>query len=485
MIKRVKSYLLENRGTKQRIVKNTFWLSVGQLGSRLVRATILVYAARILGASEYGIFSYALSLAGFFTVFADLGVSNILTREASQRPAEKHIYFSTSLVIKSALILISVALVVIGGSYVSKIPEATALLPLVALLVIADGVRDFTTAYFRAEEKMEKEALITVITNVAIAVCGFIILFYSHSAHALTLSYVASAAFGTLAAIYLVKEEFIHLVSNFRPTLVRQIIKDAYPMTVLGIIGMFMLNTDLIMISWWRGPEQIGLYAAAQRLAGILYTVPSILASVTFPILSRAIGENDHEKVRKLMEYSMALVLALALPIAIGGIILGSGLMVFLYGSGYSGGVLAFQLLLFTIIFVFPISLHSNYILGYNAQRKATLAISAGAIGNVLFNALFIPRWGIAGSAASTIIAQALNIGLLWHLNKKLNNFYTLRHLKKIAVATIVMGVSTYFMGRFGIPIIANISVSVLIYLGILAILREKLLKEALYVFKL
>lgn len=485
MIKRIKAYLFENRGTRQRIVKNTFWLSVGQIGSRLIRAAILVYAARILGAAEYGVFSYALSLAGFFTVFADLGVSTILTREVSQKPQEKHVYFSTSFAIKAILIIGSAILVMVGGPLVSKMPAATVLIPFVALIVIADGLRDFISALFRAEEKMEKEAFVTVLTNIAIAAFGFMILTRSHDAHALTLTYAASAFAGTLAAVYLVKEEFIHLFSNFRPSLVRQILKDAYPMTVMGILGIFMLNTDLIMIGWWRGAADVGLYAAGQRVVSILYTVPAILSSASFPILSRAIGEGANEKARKLMEYGLAASLAIAIPIAAGGIILGKQIMLLLFGTGYLGGTLSFQLLLATIILTFSAAMHSNYTLGYNAQRRVVWAVAVGAMGNVLFNVLFIPRWGIAGSAASTVIAQALNIGLLWYINKKVNYFETLPHLKKIAVATIIMAGAVVGLKLLGVNVILNIVISGAVYAGMLVLMKEKLIKEVASIFGL
>ena len=485
MIKRIKAYLLENRGAKQRIIKNTFWLSVGQLGSRLIRAVVLVYAARVLGASEYGIFSYALSLAGFFTVFADLGVSTILTREAAQKPQEKHVYFSTSFAIKIALVVGSAILVIIGGSFVSKMPAATVLLPFVALIVIADGLRDFVVAFFRAEEKMEREAFVTVITNVAIATFGFVILAHSHDARALTLTYTASAFAGTLAAIFLVKEEFVHLISNLRPKLMRQILKDAYPMTILGILGMFMLNTDLIMIGWWRSTAEIGWYAAGQRVISILYTVPAIFASASFPVLSRAIAENDSQRTRKLMEYGLAAVLAIAIPVAVGGIILGKQIMLLLFGPEYLGGTLAFQLMLTTIIMTFSISFHSNYILGHNAQRKAIWATAAGALGNIVFNALLIPRWGIAGSAASTIVAQILNVGLLWQINKKLNYFETLPHLTKVILATLVMASFVLGLQFLGVNVILNIVIASAIYFGMLVFLKEKLVKEIAYVFGL
>ncbi|HCX45466.1 TPA: flippase, partial [Patescibacteria group bacterium] len=46
-----------------KIVKNTLWLTGGEVTGRLIRAVLVVYAARTLGASDWGTFSYVLSLA--------------------------------------------------------------------------------------------------------------------------------------------------------------------------------------------------------------------------------------------------------------------------------------------------------------------------------------------------------------------------------------------------------------------------------------
>src|SRR3989338_246964 len=101
MVNRLKAFFLHNSSTKQTIVKNFFWLSSSQVGSRLIRAAILIYAIRILGASEYGIFSYVLGVAGFFTIFADMGLSALLTREVAGNHREKSgIYFSNAFLLK-------------------------------------------------------------------------------------------------------------------------------------------------------------------------------------------------------------------------------------------------------------------------------------------------------------------------------------------------------------------------------------------------
>lgn len=484
MFKKINSFFLENRSTRQTLVKNTFWLGVGQAGGRFVRAAVLVYAARLMGATQYGVFSYALGLSGFFTLFADFGMSSILTREMSQKPEQKSLYFSTLFNLKFILLAICTILVLFGGPLISKIPEINPLIPWIAILVIFDGMRDFAASYFRAEQKMEKEALISSITNLSIAVFGFAILFFSTTARSLTLTYVGSAGLGTLAAVYLLKEEFINIFSNFRKEFLVPIAKAAAPYAVLSVMGLFMLNTDILMIGWWRGAVEVGWYSAAVRIVSILYTLPSILGSAVFPMLSRAIGEKNDEKIKRIAEYSMASILAMAIPMAVGGVILGKSIMTFLYGQEFISGTLSFQLLISTLIFAFPLPFLGNYVFAFNEQKRTIISTGLGALGNVVFNILFIPRWGGPGSAVSTILAQLLNVGALWFINKRIKNYHTLKHIYKIVAATIVMAVTTLLMAHFGINVLLNIIISALLYLGILYILREKLIKESLMVFK-
>ena len=142
MITKIKGLLFKNTGTSQTVLKNTFWLSFGQISGRLIRAAVIIYAARMLGVAEYGVFSYVLGLAGFFSVFSDIGVSSILTREAAKRPENRMQIFATTFWIKMALLLGTAAAIMLFAPSFSKIEAARALIPFVAFLVIFDGIRD-------------------------------------------------------------------------------------------------------------------------------------------------------------------------------------------------------------------------------------------------------------------------------------------------------------------------------------------------------
>lgn len=485
MINRLKELLFQNRSTKQTIIKNTFWLSLSQVGSRLIRSIIIIYAARILGAAEYGVFSYALGLAGFFTIFADIGVLQILTREASQKPEKKSHYFATSFWIKSILLFGTAILVSTVAPYFSKIEGAKQLIPYVALLVIFDGIRELALAFYRALEKMEFEALITMIMNLSITIFGFIILAYSQTSSALMAIYVASVGIGTLTSVITLRKEFLKIFSHFDPTLIKPIVKNAIPVALLGILGVFMLNTDYIMLGWWRSPIELGFYSAGQKIIQVIYSMPSIIASAIFPALAKFIGQKNDNGVKILMEKGMTIILGISIPITVGGIILGAPIIEFLYGKEYLPATLSFQILLSTIVLLFPNMLLTNMIFAHNQQKKLAWFIGTGALANIVFNSLLIPKFGIAGSSIATFIAQFANNYLTWQAAKKLNDFKTIANIKKITVSAIAMGILCFIFNYFGLNVLINIAISSIIYFLILFLLKEKLVEEVRSLFKL
>lgn len=480
----LKSFLFENKDVRQTIAKNTFWLTVGQLGSRLIRAAIVIYAARILGAAEYGVFSYVVGLAGFFTVFSDIGVGQIMTREAAKNPSERSYYFATSFWIKAVLLFLVALIIIFIAPYFTNIRAAKAIMPLVALLVIFDGLRELSLSFFRALEKMEWEAFASLITNALIASFGFIALYFSQTAATLTMVYALSVGLGAIISAAAIRQEFFKIFNYCRARLVRPIIKSALPIAFQSALGAFMLNTDLVMLGWWVGAADIGFYSAGQKIIQFLYVLPAIIASAVFPTLSRLIGGEDNERIKLLMEKSLILVLLVAIPMVLGGIIIAQPVIKLLYDSEYLPAAFNFQILMLTLLVVFPGVLLGNAAIAYNQQSRITKYLALSAISNILINALLIPRIGIIGSSISTIIALTIDVGLVWRLLAKINNFYVLPRLVKIILASLVMAALSWLFLQLGLNIIANIVISAALYLSMLYIFKEKTVGEILEIVK-
>ncbi len=475
MLRKIRQFLFENQGLKQKIAKNTFWLFSGQVFGRLIRVAVVIYAARILGPSSWGAFSYAMSLVAFMTIFSDMGVGAIVTRESVRDPGIGDKYFSTAFFIKIMLLAAGSAILIFGAPYVTNIEEVKSLLPLISLVLVFDSLRNFGFAVSRAKEKMQLEGINEIVTNLVIAILGIGFLAISPTSRALVMGYVIAIGLGFLIIAWQLKNYFYYLAKNFDLSLAGTIIKSSWPFAMASFLGAIMINTDVIMIGWLRSPAEVGFYSAAQRPIQLLYVLPSLFATSLFPTLTKLANQDNHQ-FREILETSLATALLFALPIAAGGIILGDQIINLLFGPAYQAAVTAFQVLLLTLVIVFPSVIISNSIFAYNQQKRFVTFSTLGAAGNLLFNFLLIPQFGIVGCAISTIATQIIANAFIWNSMKEINQFSIFNKMKKIIIATIAAAILVFLLRQAGANVILNITSAALVYFLALNIQKEKLL---------
>ncbi len=133
---------------------------------------------------------------------------------------------------------------------------------------------------------------------------------------------------------------------------------------------------------------------------------------------------------------------------------------------------------------MFPGPFLSKLIMSHNQQKKVVKYVAAGAFGNIIFNALLIPIYGIVGAAITTIATYSLYYGFAWRQMKKITELKALPYLKKITAAAVIMGIFTFIFNKFGLNVILNIISSTAIYFGMLYLLKEKILGEFALIFK-
>jgi O-antigen/teichoic acid export membrane protein len=472
MLTKIKNFLFFNRTAEQTLAKNTFWLFFGQISGRLLRAALVIYAARILGPAEWGAFSYALSLVAFILIFSDLGIGAIVTRELAKNLGLSEKYFSTALFLKIILLAICVALILSFGSYLSKIEGAKILMPFIALLLIFDSLRNFGFALSRALQKMQIEAINEIATNIFIVFFGFYVLFTSPSGINLTVAYILGAAFGLLLIAASFWRYLKGLLSHFDYRLIPVILSSSLPFALASFLGAIMINTDLIMLGWLRTAEEVGFYSVAQKPIQLFYTLAAIFATSLFPALSKLTAPENKEGFKNLLEKSLRISLTFAAPLAFGGIILSNQIINLLFGESYSPASTAFQILLLTLIIIFPSIIISNSLLAYNQQKKFIKFSVLGALGNIFFNFLLIPFWGIAGCAVSTIFTQLIANAFIWKKMQETNPFSIAGKIKNIVLASAAMIIAVWLLKIFNLPIFIIIPVGAIVYLGGLKLLK-------------
>ncbi len=419
MIRKLQEFLFFNKNPFQTVAKNTFWLFFGQISGRLLRAAIVIYAARLLGAANWGAFSYALGVAAFLTIFSDIGINALVTKIAAREPESKEKYISTAFFTKIGLLIILAAVALIAFPYLTKIPEAIALMPIAVLIFSFDTIRELGSAISRALEKMEIEASIGIFTNLAIVVLGFLFLSLQPTAGSLAVAYAVGSGLGLIAIFITLKNHLRGLLSGFDLKLAKEIFFSAWPFGLMGLMGVIMLNTDIIMLGWLRSSEEVGYYSAAQKPIQLLYVLPTLLATSVFPMIAR-LAKLSPEIVKNILEKALAIVVLIAIPITVAGVLLANPIMNLLFGVEYAPGIATFQILMLTILIVYPSTIIGNAIFAFDQQKHFITFTLVAALGNVAFNFLLIPRFGIEGAAISTVTTQLITNILIWYRIRKM-----------------------------------------------------------------
>ncbi len=473
---RLRKFLFKNTTTRQTILKNTFWMGASTTLIKIVRAVIIIYAARLLGTESYGIFTYAMSVVAIFAVVSDMGISSILIRELSKHTERMKEYFSTALVIKLILLCAMLLLVVGLAPFVSHFEAATSIMLIISLSVIFESLRGFFYSIPRAQSKMEAEAGISIVNEFlcTILIVGFFL--QNPSPYSLALSFMIGNGVGLIIALFSIRRYIFGIAQHINWSLLMPLAKMTLPFAILGIFGIFMTNIDSVIIGIFGNEHMLGLYGAAQRPLNILYILPNFLSASLLPILSRFAKEG--KSLAPMIGIASSASLTVALPFVIGGIIVAGPLISVVFGAEYAGAVSTFQVLLLTIFFTFPGTIYAEVLLVENKQRIFITTGIIGALLNVGLNFVLIPLYGIVGSAIATVIAQMAVNTVFYVEMRKTQKVPIAKKFYRSLLAVIGMAVFTYAMTTLSAPLLLIIPLSGLLYIGILFVLRDYTILE-------
>ena len=459
-------FLLKNLGVKQTIFKNTFWLAVAQGITRFLKLILIIYVARILGATEYGKFTFALAFVSLFAIFSDLGVSSITTREIA-REEEKEKEFPFVLSLKTFLGIGTLIAILIGSFFITPDPVIRGVIWILAVYILVNSFASTIFSFFQGRQKMEYQAWAQIIQALIVTGAGFIVLFNFPSVKNLSFSYLF-AALGALVFILLIFHFKVSPIRfGFNKAIWKNYLLMSWPLALGGMMGSICSNTDSTMMGYWGQMTQTGWYNAAQRIVGVALIPTGLIGISFFPALSNFFGKSK-ERFQRAWNYYMKAMIFTAVPLAIGGIVLAPKIIDLVYDPSYLPAVLAFQILIITggiSILAGPLS---QALVVSNEQKKAFWIVLIGAVVNVALNFILIPRYSLYGAALTTMVSGILMLYLFFRFTAKYTKIKPINLSLFLTLLTSIFSALLMYL-LISQPAIYNLHVAFSISIGILS----------------
>jgi O-antigen/teichoic acid export membrane protein len=427
---------------------------------------------RQLGDVDLGKLATAISLTDLCGLIGGLGITNYLTKEVARRGTAARADVLNGLVTRIPLSLAAGAVAVTAATvlgYDTVTRQAVFLFCLNIALASFSGV---LLGALQGLQHMRPVALITALSKalylglVAIAVLG------GHGVLGVAIAAnIASVVTLVGYAIPVLRRRAIG--GTIAPGRWMALLRGSAPFFVWQAALMVYGQIDVVLLAQLTHDAVVGWYVAAYRIVGIPVFIPVIIATATFPALSRS-ATVDGAHFRAVANRSIQAILLLTLPMSIGTMVLADRLLDFLnYPAAFRSSLPLIIILAAHIPLVGVDMIIGNVLNARDRQRRWAITGVAAAILNPLANLGLISYFnatagnGAVGAAAATVVTELfmMTMGLIL-LRGEVLDLSTVRHGLRCLTAGFVMAVVVWLVrDTLALPLV--VAVGAIVYGGL------------------
>ncbi len=385
---------------------NIISLGSGEIIVRVIAFFGITYAARVLGPEHFGIIGFAAALFGYLSLSVTAGFADVGSREVARCPRDAPSIAASVIAVRLIIALLALSAVVVTVWLLNKPPEVKRVLLLMGLLFFPLALE--TSWVYKGLERNRPVAITQVIGQVLYV--G--VIFWAVGGPSDVALMPFAQFLGEISAA------LILLVPLFRPGKIKlslrrgfQILKSSGFLAISRLLRVIMYTFDIVLIGFLLGEEAVGLYVAPYRICFLLVALAVAVYSSYLPLMTRSyISASPMREVGIVAERSLVFAAAIASPLVVGGIIVAEPLLVAIFGGEYAAGKISFQFLTVAIGFLFLHGAIHNIFLVLDRLKTEMTIFAVAAVVNVGLNIFVIPRYGIAGAAVVTALAEFVTL---------------------------------------------------------------------------
>src|SRR6187431_62843 len=425
----------------------------------------------ILGKTFYGLSNYILSCANVIMPLFAIGMQNTLVKFYSQCKTEKERNEFLSFTVLFPILLI-VLIMLVGLFFYDEISFfVTKKNPIVKDFIWLIPFIGICMAYFEIFYAWARVHLHSVFGNfikeVGLRLFSLIALLGIYFKWITVVDFIYLTA-GIYFVAFLVTMFYAFRIKKpvFQLTIphnVKAVLEYTSYIILSGSVANLLLDGDKIMLNQYMEIGNIAFYSVATYIALVISVPSRAMHQIVYPITAKLMHENKHDELNDLYKKS-----SINLQI-VGGFVM---LCIFvnidqlyeMMPKEYGGGIM--------VVFMIGISKYFDLILGNNnaiifnsKYYRAVLFLGVGLVVlTVILNMIFIPLYGIIGSAFATLLSiTCYSVAKLLFVVKRMNLYpFTKETLHSIGI-TFVMFLLFYFW-QFPIhPIISIVLKSILV----------------------
>ncbi len=391
---------------------------LGTIIPRLMNFLLMTpFYTRVFQKGEYGVVTELYAYAALLLVLLSYGMETTFFRY-SEKEKNKDVVYSTSFISLLVTSLGFIALIFLFSHPLAELIRHSShheYIIYFGLIIGIDSITAIPFARMRQQNKAFRFAIIKIINVLVLIganmfflwICPMIaehnpssslLIFYSPEI-GVGYAFISNLIASIVTLILLIPDIF-KIKLRFDKTLLRRMLNYAFPILIVGLLGMFNDVSDKIFLKYfWPDRDEalqiVGIYGANFKLAVLLTIFTQMFRYAAEPFFFAKAKDKDSKQIyANVMKYFVIFELLIFL-----GVTLYIDFAKYFIDEKFWEGLSIVPIILFAkIFFGITINLSIWYKLTDKTKYGAYINI-VGVVIIILFNVLLIPVWGYMASA--------------------------------------------------------------------------------------
>ncbi|MDD1690298.1 MAG: oligosaccharide flippase family protein [Methanoregula sp.] len=457
---------------------------ISSIGLTLIGFLATVFYAHWIGPGILGQYFLFLSFFAIAGLFIDLGVGYATSYYICQGKDPDE-YFTTGLIIRVLLWIIVAAVMGVFSNHFGDLDKTGLIWTLIAVLGISTVINSLGTS-ISASNRLGLAASVSLIDNVIRIVIQVIAVFLGFQIYGLIGGLIA----GMLTEIVIFIKYIDYHLKEFNWSHVKNIFSFSSWAFLSTTCTILFDNTNPLIIAYFMSIEDVGIFGICWTFSAFALFISTALCNTLSVKVSRWKSTGDWNAITIALSRATSYALILAIPMLIGGAILGKRLLYYVYGSSFAVGATALVIIIGVRVVQSLFQLYSNFLMATGHVKHQFYGLFIGIAINIPLLFILVPVWGLAGAAAASLSnAIICTIICRYYLNKIIPVYIEIKTIKDIFIATGIMTVvilpATIFLTQNFLTTATLVGLGTVVYLLVLFIINSQIREDILKTVKI
>ncbi|WP_290139349.1 flippase [uncultured Dubosiella sp.] len=408
---------------KKKAVSNGVWLYLMQIFNTIIPILTLPYVTRVLGSSQFGIFSIALNLLGYYQVVVEYGFGMSATRKVVLlEKNNKKINKIFTCVLCSRIFLFTLCCLMTLLFYIFNPDRGVENICLIVLMIGLIGNCFQLNWLFQGLQQMKFISIVSILSRTISVILIFLFIKKPEDLYLYCFLYSSSQFINGILAIAVSKIKFSLKIVKITIDDVKNELKEGWYVFTTQLSSKVFGAIGITFLGMFASTSEVGIYSAINKIPNMIIFAWTPISQVLYPISSKKMKESYEIGIDFVKKMQIFFV-----PIAFFGAILLSFFSKYIIEIAFGEEYVKYFYWAIPLFAWLVVSINNNFwgiqaLLGSGHDKEYSKCFQIGVVCTMVSNFVLIYFFKGNGACIAPLLSEIILGVFLYKELRKLKN---------------------------------------------------------------